>query len=306
MVKRFVNNVINHVYQRTISGFNIFYEVEDYLVYYTIFSVMSVRYGVDVYGLCLMIDHIHSLVSAGSNRAFSSFFSNVTIQFVKEYNRYRGRTGAFFSKAFGWSPKAGMKLLRTAISYLFNNPVERHLCKRAQDYRWNFLAYASSKNPFSEPLVLKQASRSLRRALSEVDGNVRRNKYLTYPQLKRMFACLDRKEKNQLIDYIIVKYNVIRYDVLTTTYYEGYDNMLVAINSNAGSEYDIPEHQWSRSDAEYRDLYKYVHESGMEDVGKVVSMPLDSKLILMMEMLHKTTASKIQICKFLHIRVAPK
>ena len=51
MRRKFVNNEVNHVYQRTLSGFNIFYEVEDYLVYYTIFSVMAVRYGVVVYGL---------------------------------------------------------------------------------------------------------------------------------------------------------------------------------------------------------------------------------------------------------------
>ena len=306
MVKKFINNEVNHVYQRTRAGFNIFYEVEDYLVYYTIFSVMSSRYGVTVYGLCLMIDHIHSLISAGASRSFSAFMSNVTIQFVKEYNANHERTGSLFSKAFGWSPKPGMKLLRTAISYLFNNPVERLLCKRAQDYRWNFLAYASSNNPFSEPLVRKRASRSLRRALSEVDGAVARNVHLTYPQLNRMFADLDRKEKNQLIDYIIVKYNVIRYDLLTTSCYEGYDNMLVAINSNAGSEYDIPEYQCGYSDAEYRDLYKYVHESGFEDAGEVISLPLEAKHTLMLDMLNETSVSKVQICKFLHLRVAPK
>ena len=306
MVKRFRNNEVNHVYQRTISGFNIFYEVEDYLVYYTIFSVLAIRYGIAAYGLCLMIDHIHSLISAGSNRVFSTFMSNVSIQFVKEFNTHRNRGGSLFSKSFGWAPKHGIKLLRTAIAYLFNNPVERLLCKRAQDYRWNFLAYASSNNPFSEPLVRMHASRPLRRALSEVDGTVARNKHLTYPQLRRMFAGLDKKEKNQLIDYIIVKYNVIRYDVLTTSCYEGYDNMVMAINSNAGSEYDISEYKCCYSDAEYRDLYKYVHESGFKDAGEVVSLPFETRCSLMLEMLNKTSVPKIQICKFLHLRVASK
>ena len=306
MRRNFINNEVNHVYQRTLSGFNIFYEVEDYLVYYTIFSVLSVRYGISVYGLCLMLDHVHSLISAESNRAFSAFMSNVTVQFVKEYNRHHSRTGALFCKSFGWAPKVGMKLLRTAISYLFNNPVERLLCKRAQEYRWNFLAYAHADAPFSEPLVLKRASRVLRRALNEVDGTVSRNRHLTYSQIVRMFEGLDRKEKNQLIDYIIKKYNVIRYDILTTSCYDGYENMLLAINSNAGSEYDIPEYRWGYSDAEYRDLYKYVHESGLEDAGKVISLPLESKLALMMDMLRETSVSKIQIGKFLHLVVAPK
>ena len=297
---------MNHTYQRTVSGFNIFYEVEDYLVYYTIFSVRSRRYGMVVYGLCLMIDHIHTLTSTSSCMTFSKFMSNVAIQFVKEYNRYHKRVGPLFSECFGSAPKAGLKLLRTAIAYLFNNPVERLLCKRAQEYRWNFLAYAASDNPFSDPLVLKKASRRLRRALKEVDGTVKRNEYMTYVQLKRMFVGMDAREKNQLIDYIIVRYNVIRYDDLTTKCYDGYENMLMAINSNAGSEYEVQELRYGRSDAEYRYLYKYVHKKGFKDAGEVISLPSDSKYKLMVDMMNETSVSKLLICKFLHFAVALK
>lgn len=297
---------MNHTYQRSVSGFNIFYEVEDYLVYYTIFSVMSRRYGMVVYGLCLMIDHIHTLTSTSSCKTFSKFMSNVAIQFVKEYNRYHNRVGPLFSECFGSAPKAGLKLLRTAIAYLFNNPVERLLCKRAQEYRWNFLAYAASDNPFSDPLVLKKASRRLRRALKEVDGTLKRNEYMTYVQLKRMFVGMDAREINQLIDYIIVRYNIIRYEDLTTKCYDGYENMLMAINSNAGSEYEVQELRYGRSDAEYRYLYKYVHEKGFKDAGEVISLPSDSKFKLMVDMMNETSVSKLQICKFLHLKVAFK
>lgn len=306
MNRKFINNGVNHVYQRTRSGFNIFYEVEDYLVYYTIFSVLSVKYGINVYGLCLMIDHLHSLISASSSRVFSAFVSNVTITFVKEYNRYHSRSGPLFCKGFGWAPKSGMKVLRTAISYLFNNPVERLLCKRAQNYRWNFLAYASSNNPFSDHLVWKKASRNLRRALKEVDGTIALNSHMTYVQLRRLFAGLDSREKKQLVDHIIVRYNVIRYDILIGTYYNGYDNMVLAINSNAGSEYDIPEYKSGYSDAEYRDLYKYVHKLGIKDAGEVISLPMESKFTLMSGMLTETSVSKLQILKYLHLKVTPK
>lgn len=306
MKRKFIKEQMNHTYQRTVSGFNIFYEVEDYLVYYTIFSVMSRRYGMVVYGLCLMIDHIHTLTSTSSCKTFSKFMSNVAIQFVKEYNRYHNRVGPLFSECFGSAPKAGLKLLRTAIAYLFNNPVERLLCKRAQEYRWNFLAYAASDNPFSDPLVLKKASRRLRRALKEVDGTVKRNEYMTYVQLKRMFVGIDAREKNQLIDYIIVRYNIIRYDDLTTKCYDGYENMLMAINSNAGSEYEVQELRYGRSDAEYRYLYKYVHEKGFKDAGEVISLPADAKFKLMVDMMNETSVSKLQICKFLHLKVALK
>ena len=200
MSRGFLKEEAIHTYQRTISGFNIFYELEDYLVYYTIFSVFSKRYGIVVYGLCLMVDHIHSLISASSVSLFSIFMNEVTGSFVREYNQEHHRSGPLFCKSFGSALKLGLKRLRTAISYLYNNPVERHLCRYAQEYRWNFLAYALSEHPFSEKLYLKYASRSLRRALKEVDGTHARRRHLSYSQLKRMFSTLNRKERAQLTE----------------------------------------------------------------------------------------------------------
>lgn len=299
--RQFVSQEVNHTYQRTISGFNIFYEAEDYLVYYTIFSVIATRLGVNVYGLCLMIDHIHSLVSANTSALYSKFIATVTSVFVKEYNKEHERSGPLFSSTFGSAPKLGLKLLRTAIAYLFNNPVERFLCRRAQDYRWNFLAYCKSDCPFSDPLVIREASPDLKRAMKEVDGTHARNMHMTYTHLKRLFAGLDKKEKNQLIDYIIERYNVIRYDYLVTECYDGYENMVTAINSNAGSEYEIKEHRWSRSDVEYRELYQCVHARGFKDAGAVIALDTVAKLNLLVDMLRTTQASKLQICKFLHL-----
>ena len=34
--RRFYRGSLNHIYQRTVNGFNIFYSDEDYLVFYTI------------------------------------------------------------------------------------------------------------------------------------------------------------------------------------------------------------------------------------------------------------------------------
>ena len=236
----------------------------------------------------------------------SKFMDRVTAWYVMDYNFSIGRKGKLLKKNFGSAPKWNDKSVRTSINYVGNNPVEKYLCANAEDYRWNFLAYAKSDHPFSDPIVLKTASRQLRRVLKEVDGTAARNKHLTYAQLQRLFAALDNKERNQLIDYIIVRYNVIRYDVLTASCYDGYDNMLLAINSNAGSEYEIHELKFGTSDAEYKELYKYVHKAGYKDAGMVVSLPIDTKLTLMLDMLNKTTVPKMQICKFLHLRVASK
>lgn len=301
--RKFIAGVFNHTYQRTVSGFNIFYDMEDYVVYYTIFSILAAKYNITVYGLCLMIDHIHSLIACREMSVLSRFMSHVTNVFVKEYNVVHGRVGPLFCEGFGSAPKQGMKLLRTAVAYLYNNPVERYLCRCAQDYRWNFLAYCSSVNPFSDRLIIRNASYDLRDAIKEVQGSKKRGRHITYIQLKRMMAPLDCREKNQLIDYIISTYSVIRFDILSTECYSGYDNMLVAINSNAGSEYDIEELKHGRSDVAYRELYQYVRSRGFINAGSVISLGMDSKSSLMMEMMRYTSASRYQICKYLHLKL---
>ena len=300
--RKFVNGEVNHTYQRTVSGFNIFYEVEDYLVYYTIFSILAIKYGIVVYGLCLMIDHIHSLISTADRKTFCNFIRHVSLLFVKEYNKEHGRSGPLFQEGFGSAPKIGLKRLRTAIAYLFNNPVERFLCSRAQEYRWNFLPYAQCRNPYSEPVRLRQASRALRKAIKEVDGARERGQHMTYTMIRRLFSTLDKQEKNQLTDYIIVRYSAIRYDLLAACY-GGHDNMLTAINSNTGSEYDISETICGRSDTEFRELHRYVHAEGFENAGDVISQEEKVKLHLMEKMLKRTSASVYQIRKFLHIEV---
>ena len=298
--RKFVNGKVNHTYQRTVSGFNIFYEVEDYLVYYTIFSILAHRYGVLVYGLCLMIDHIHALVSATESKIFSRFMSHASQLFAKEYNKAHNRSGPLFQEGFGSAPKIGLKRLRTAIAYLFNNPVERYLCSKAQEYRWNFLAYAYNKNPFSEPIKLRHASRALRRAIKEVDGTRERNQHMSYAMIRRLLRTLDKKEGKQLTDYIIIRYSFIRYDLLTACY-GGLDNMIIAINSNTGSEYDINETICGRSDAEFRDLHRYVHANGFENAGDVICLEENVKRKLMGKMLKETAANVYQVIKFLHL-----
>ena len=120
-------------------------------------------------------------------------------------------------------------------------------------------------------------------------------------QLRRLLAPLDENEKNQLVDHIITMYSVIRYDILTTECYDGYENMLTAINSNAGSEYDIDELRYGRSDVEYRELYRYIHSQGYISAGDVISLDIDTKLSLYDQMRRYTSANHYQICKFLHL-----
>ena len=109
--RRYKEGVCNHIYQRTINRFNIFYDLTDYLVYYTICSVAAHKYDVIVLGLCLMIDHIHMLVISRSRAVLSKFVSYISSVFVREYNSSIGKHGPLFEERFGSAPKMDKKKL---------------------------------------------------------------------------------------------------------------------------------------------------------------------------------------------------
>ena len=84
--RKFYRGVVNHVYQKSINGVNMFYEWEDYIVFYTIFSVCAKSADVEVLELCIMYNHFHGLIRAESVHDLSSFMDRVTAWFVMEHN----------------------------------------------------------------------------------------------------------------------------------------------------------------------------------------------------------------------------
>ena len=104
-----------HVCQRTLNGSDIFYELEDYLVFFSIFAKVSEKYKIRIVGLCIMIDHLQYLIVADSEEEVCRFVSHFTSVFVKMYNEDVGRKGSLFESSFGRSWKTGPKKIRNAV-----------------------------------------------------------------------------------------------------------------------------------------------------------------------------------------------
>ena len=298
--RRFIPGECMHIYQRSINGFNVFYDVEDYLVFYTIFSVLSRIYQVSILELCLMRDHLHSLIVAQSLSEISAFIRHYSSLFVMEFNNHVGRHGQFFHKSYGSAPKKGSKKIRSAIIYIGNNPVEKGLCVHASEYRWNFLAYLEDRNPFSQYRPYNSLGSKLRKSLKLIRQEAGKNKYLNYSMLGLLFDGLSHDEQEYLIDYIITSYWPFDNESLLS-YYDNVEDMFIAMKSTAGNEYDIKEKFYSGSDRIYDEMIRVVRENaGIVPVRRVTVLKDDLKLEIA-GMLHQmTTASKFQLSKFLH------
>ena len=293
--------IFQHIYQRAIKMFLIFYSMEDRLVYYTIFSVMARNYEITVLALALMFDHIHFLIKATGRRMYALFIGTTTSTFVKAFNRDSGRKGPLFWKAYGNAPKRRDKDVRTCIAYNYNNSVEKKLFARAEQDRWNLLAYIDNPHPFSEPIDKKIASKKLLLSMDAADRYHNRNEYLDYPVIRKMFDGLDEVEHEQLLDYIISLYLPVDREKLLE-YYKSYEDMVIAINANTGSEYDIDEFFDPESHQDFVKMLEITRNSSFAaDPRSIILAPLSQKWQIAETLMRMTGSSLNHVKRFLHI-----
>ena len=262
---------------------------------------MASRYGITILALALMYNHFNALIQAGSSKARSLFIGTVTSTYAMAFNRDSGRKGPLFDKAFGNALKLSEKKIRTSIAYCYNNSVEKKLFPRSEQDRWNLLAYLDSKHPFSPPLIHREASMKMRSAMKEVDSHVKDHAYLNYATIRRLFKKLSAIEKEQLTDYIISQYLPIDKDLLLS-FYKDYDSMVLAINSNTGSEYEMKEEFKADSDQPYTQMLEIVARSSFAgNPHSIVSASLEKKNKIASQLRRLTDAKGYQIGRLLHL-----
>ena len=294
-----------HIYQRSVNGDVIFYTLLDFLVFYSIFSVYVRKYDIKVLGLAIMYNHMHVLASASERSKVEPLISSSTSYFAKAYNLDSGMNGPIFHRPFGSAVKLGDKNIRTAAGYLYNNHTNKKLCDKAEEIRWNFLAFAHNSHPFSKPIIRKEASLALRNALKEIDANRKADRPLNYATLRRLYKPLGKEEKEQLTDYIITAYNAIDYEALESLY-RSPEDMLYSFNANTFNEYDIDEDSEERSgdDRVYNRLAKQVLALGrFASVKDILLLSEDERFRLAVELHAHTGVPYKQIGAFVHLKI---
>lgn len=296
-----VHGTLCHVYQRSFRGRILFYSMKDYLLFFTILCTKAVRYRVRILALSLMPDHFHIIVETGSHTQLASFMDVFTSLFAREFNIATGQEGHIFRIPFGMADKFKAKSRRSALLYVLNNPVEKKLSLRAEQYRWTFLEYSRSKHPFSMPLDVSRCRKILRNAVKLVEGEHQRGKHLSPKMLDIIFDGLDSNESEQLCDRIVSIYNVIDYD-RATSFFDGYESMCLAASSNTGSEYEIREEFTPDSDTAYARLEEKVREmTSLRNPRDVVRLEAEVKARIATSALSSGIATPLQVKKYLRL-----
>lgn len=290
---------VHHICQMTVGKVVIFYSVADYLVFFTIYCTFAERYEVDVLALCPMPDHIHCVVIVRNAQQLAKFVGGYTREFAHLWNKSRRRKGFLFQHNYQSAVKMGAKQVRTVITYNYNNPVERQIVKRADEYRWNYLAYAKTATPFS--VSNHSESTFLRTAKKEVRMCRERGDYLNHAQIERLLSKLTLEERHALIDYIVGLWNVIDY-ARAISYYGSLETMKRAFQDNTGGEYDIKEDRDNYSDAVYSDCTRILlSEKMVLSVYEIPTLPMEKKQQMYRILRQRTSAKAKQLRKYLHI-----
>ena len=300
--RRFIDGTVHHIYQKPADGIVIFYTELDFIVFLTLFSVVSRKYDVTVLGVCPMIDHWHIVVTAGNKTALSAFVQEYTSRFVKEYNFSLGREkGRMFTRRFGCAPKRSDKDVRSTLAYLYNNAPERKLCSKAEEYKWNLLAYGTSCHPYSAPLDHSHLSSRMKKALSLVKSMHTSANYLGYIFLERLYRGLTSVECEQITDYILSLYSPVDYGQLEE-YYGEWETMLQAFSSNTGSEYELREDWAGYTDKVYSRMTAILlRKLNISSIKEVLTYSLAKRKELYRYLLSVEAFNPRQVAKFLQI-----
>jgi hypothetical protein len=160
------------------------------------------------------------------------------------------------------------------------------------------MAYYDTDYPFSEKIVLNQASKRMRWAMRYVIELHGKNRPLDYRIQSMLFKGLNAKERKQLIDFIVVQYNFLDYSAITK-HFGSFERALIAMDANTGSEYDIIE-EWEDYSV-FRTMTETVSKAGfkMETIN-FRSMERNS-LHRIIRLLRRVTRDKKIIRQFLHL-----
>ena len=126
---------IYHVIQRGINRQVIFHEDEDFLRYLSTLERAKRECGCELYGYCLMSNHIHLLIREHSDIfTISNLIKKIASSYVHWYNRKYQRTGHLFEERFKSEVVEDDQYLLTVIRYIHQNPTKSQMVEAVCEY----------------------------------------------------------------------------------------------------------------------------------------------------------------------------
>lgn len=162
------------------------------------------------------------------------------------------------------------------------------------------MAYAVEKAPFSEKLRMDYARWELRKALKIVKDSSQQGIPLEYMQLEKATKELSARELQQFIDYTVKQYECIDYRALIK-YYGSYGDLVTAVNSNTGSEYDMMEDTYAKDHRIYQKMIDTLCNGKGRSMRDILGYPYEVRCRLARNLQWEHRASRKEVAKLLRL-----
>jgi putative transposase len=131
-----VEGVAHHVTQRGNRRQTVFFSDEDYAAYLALLAEGCRAAGVEVWGYCLMPDHVHLILTPSDADGLRAALAEAHRRYSRRVNLREGWRGYLWQGRFASVAMDGAHLLACA-RYVELNPVRAGLAARAQDWPWS-------------------------------------------------------------------------------------------------------------------------------------------------------------------------
>jgi REP element-mobilizing transposase RayT len=186
---------VYHIVLRGINRQDIFFDDDDYQQFLDTLEKKKSKKQFEVYGYCLMSNHIHLLVRE-KNDGISRIMSRVGTSYAWWYNRKYDRSGHVFQGRFGSECVRNDTHLLTVVRYIHNNPVKAKMVNVPEEYRWSSISayYGGEEHPAGLTeieFILAVISKNRTEAIKE---------FRAFMKLKNEDICLDDQIKLRKTD----------------------------------------------------------------------------------------------------------
>ena len=131
-----------HVFNRGDHGQVLFRQPEEFAVFLEVLDASVTKFGVQLWGYCLMGNHWHLVVSVKTVLELSSWMHWVSNRHVRLVRRQSAGLGGghVYQGRYRSFPIQDSSQLGTVLRYVEANPLRAGLVARAQDWAWSSLS----------------------------------------------------------------------------------------------------------------------------------------------------------------------
>jgi len=149
-----VSGYPHHITQRGNNRQDVFFVDDDRRVYLDYLKLNADKYGLEVFGYCLMGNHVHIIATPHNEDSLAKAIGRTHFSYTQYINRFHKRNGHLWQNRF-YSCALDERHFMIAMKYIELNPVRARICRLPWRYQWSSAAMHIDKKSESELLNLK-------------------------------------------------------------------------------------------------------------------------------------------------------